>query len=389
MPASPVRPEEVPIVFFGNDWNAENRTSSHHIARRLGQRFPLLYVEAPGLRRPGMRRGDLGKAVRKLVAALHPPSPIGSRMWRITLPQVPLRRWAAVRTFNAFAARILVGRALRQLRFRNPIAWFHVPHVAFLVPSLRPRLCVYYCIDHWAFLDPVHLAGMDAELTAKAHLVFAVSPALAEAKRSVRPDVIYSPHGVDVALFARAADRSLPLAAELRQATRPVVGYYGVLDVRVDRELLEFLAQARPRWTWLLIGRVTMDLGRLRSLPNVLLHGPVAYEDLPDWLRGFDVGILPYRQDAWWEKSNPLKMRELLAAGLPVVSVPSAEVQQLGDLVVTASTPEGFLEAIERALEQNSPELAARRMQAVAGMSWDARVEEILGHLRAKLDQTG
>src|SRR5579883_1826367 len=112
------------IVYFGNDWSAENRTSSHHIARRMADRLPLLYVEVPGIRAPKASGRDMRKLWRKLRKTLEPPAVIGKQMWRVTVPQLPFRRFGWVRQLNQAAGRFLVRRALRKLKFGRRISWF-------------------------------------------------------------------------------------------------------------------------------------------------------------------------------------------------------------------------------------------------------------------------
>ena len=371
------------VVYFGNDWFAENRTSSHHIARRLGARFPLLYIEVPGLRAPAASARDFSKLWRKLANSVRPPSSIGPHMWHMTLPQIPFRGLPGATAMNHAISGFLVRRALRHLGFQRIISWFLVPHPGFLAGKLGETLTVFYAIDNYSALpgvDPVRVAQMDEELSRRAHVVFAVSPALVEAKKKLNSHVVFSPHGVDAELFGRAADKSLPLPDRLKGLSHPVIGFFGVLDTRVDISLLQYLARQRPDWNFVLVGRIATDVGGLSNLKNVLLTGAVPYETVPDWARAFDVCLMPYFQDSFSVFANPLKMREYLATGCPVVSVPTPEVERFGESVAVARSHEQFLELIERELKQDSEERRRARQKSVAPMTWDARVEEIVGH---------
>src|SRR5262245_2217684 len=121
-PKAPGKP--LSIVYFGNDWSAENRTSSHHIAERLAARMPLLYIDSPGLRAPKASGRDFRKIFRKLASALRPPRPIGPHMWHMSTPQIPFRRLPLINSLNRFLGQSLVKRALRRLGFRDLISWF-------------------------------------------------------------------------------------------------------------------------------------------------------------------------------------------------------------------------------------------------------------------------
>jgi glycosyltransferase involved in cell wall biosynthesis len=182
---------------------------------------------------------------------------------------------------------------------------------------------------------------------------------------------------VDIELFGRA-QAPLPPAEGARGLARPVIGMHGVIDDRFDLELVEWLARARPNWTFLLIGHAATDAGALRRLPNVVLAGAVPYESLPDWARAYDVSIMPYKAGAFSVNANPLKLREYLACGKPVVSIPMPSVEPFRDHVLVAAGQEQFLAAIETALETDSEPAARARMRAVEHMSWEARVEEVI-----------
>jgi glycosyltransferase involved in cell wall biosynthesis len=374
-------PSDLSIVYFGNDWFAENRTSSHHIGRRLGQLFPLLYVESPGLRVPTTSRRDLRKLIKKLFAAFRTPQQIDAHMWYISVPQIPLRRFLTVRRLNQSFASWRIQRSLRMLGFSFYVSWFTVPHPGFLAGRLGERMVVYYCIDNYSALpdvDSIDVARMDAQLSRRADLVFAASPTLTATKQKQNSNVIYSPHGVDAELFAQAADLSRPVAERARGLSHPIIGFFGVLDARIDSGLLQFLAKSRPQWSFLLVGRVAINAAPLASLPNICLPGAISYSALPDWARAFDVCIMPYCRDAFSENANPLKLREYLATGKPVVSIPIPELEQFGNLVSVATTSHQFLEAIEHELATDSDDRRRERMSAVSSSTWDIRIESVI-----------
>ena len=134
-------------------------------------------------------------------------------------------------------------------------------------------------------------------------------------------------------------------------------------------------------------GGGAVDVSELRSLPNVVLPGPQPHEMLPRWAKAFDVAIVPLRQNEQVCYSNPLKVREYLAAGKPVVSVPIPEVERFADCIAIARTHEEFLAKIEEALKTDSEEKREARRQAVAGMTWEARVEEVLEIVHVRMQE--
>ena len=373
-----------PIVYCGNELFTENRTSSHHIAERLAQSHPVLYVEAPGLRAPQATARDFRKLWRKLAAAARRPQVVRPGLWHISVPQIPFRRLPLVPFLNRHLTAARVRSAARALGFHRPLLWINVCHAGFLAGRLGERLRVYYCTDdHSAMpgVDAEIVRRMDEELTRAADVVFAVSRRLTETKKALNPHVVYSPHGVDVGMFRLAADRTLPLPEPARHWRKPVIGYSGVFDGRLDCELLRQLVDARPEWTFAIVGRVGLDLGDLAGRPNLKLTGPVPYQTLPDWMRAFDVCIMPYRPGPFAENANPLKLREYLAAGKPVVSVEMPEAHGFGPRVRIARSEQEFLAYLDAAVQEGDE----RSDEGLDALSWDARLEEVLAVVAQRL----
>jgi glycosyltransferase involved in cell wall biosynthesis len=208
------------------------------------------------------------------------------------------------------------------------------------------------------------------------------SEKLLETKSRWNPRIRLVRHGVDHAHFARALAPEIVVPAELAGLPHPVIGFFGLIADWVDLALVRAVADAFPRGSVVLLGKVTTSLAPLAGARNVHLFGRRPYADLPAWCKGFDVALMPFVENELAEASNPLKVREYLAAGLPVVSTPVPEVEQLG-LCRIASGPVAFVAAVKEALAAPGP--SAARSAAIAQDSWDARVEE----LRAAVAGTG
>lgn len=369
------------IVYFGNDWHAENRTSSHHIAERLARHLPVLYVDSPGIRPPKASGRDFKRGIRKVVAALRRPVHIGDGLWQCTVPQLPFRRLPGIDTFNRIFSQWAVRRALRLAGIRRRISWFTVPHPGFMAGHLGEEFCVYYCTDVYAAFPGVDVARItqrDIDLTRRADLVFVTSPALVEPKRALNPNTVFSPHGVDVELFRQAIEPHTQVPASVRDLPKPVIGYIGTIHEWVDLDLIAWMAGQRPSWSFLFVGHAATDVGALRALANVHFAGPQPYKDLARWSKAFDVAIIPQRLNQWIANANPLKLREYLAAGKPVVSVRNPEIEKFSRWVRIADDHAGFLAALDEAIVDNAPGAAEERIAAVADQTWDRRVEAVL-----------
>src|SRR3954470_7140210 len=197
------------ILYFGNDWAAENRTSSHHVARWLAKRYNVIYVESPGLRAPKGTGRDLKKLWSKVRLALGGPRSTPEGLKVQTLLQIPLHRFGLVRRANRHLILATLKLLMKQQGVTRPITWFVVPHLASVAGEVGGRLSLYYCIDEYASLpdvDPEAVRQMDDELTRKADVVFVASATLLERKRALNPNTHVSPHGVDFDHFVRAQD---------------------------------------------------------------------------------------------------------------------------------------------------------------------------------------
>ncbi len=385
----PAPGERMTVVFFGNDWGAENRTSSHHIARWLGRRHRVLYVECPGLRAPSASGRDLKKAFRKVIRALRGPTAVPEGLSVMTLFQLPFHGSRSVRWLNCRLGRAALRLHLWRAGIRQPVLWFMVPHVGYLAGGLGAALSVYYCIDDYASLPNVDreaVARMDEALTRRADLVFVASDTLVPAKRALNPRVLASPHGVDVEHFARAGAPETEVPGDLRALPHPVIGFFGLIEAWIDLGLVAWLAEQRPHWSFALIGRVAVPEAQIPRRANLHYFGWRPYDSLPAYGKGFDAAIIPYHLTPQVLHANPIKLREYLAMGVPVVSVRTPEIAKFGAVVRIADTREEFLGALDAALGSTEPPAKAlERQRAVEAMSWDARLQQVESAVRGAL----
>jgi glycosyltransferase involved in cell wall biosynthesis len=376
------RDERPAVLYFGNDWFAENRTSSHHVARQLARHYRVYYLECPGLRAPTSSGRDLRKIWHKFKSFSRGLRPGVDGLKVRTLLQIPLHRIRLVRWANQLLTLATVRLLMWRENVHDPISWFVVPHMAGLVGKLRERVAVYYCIDDYSHLPGVNSAAvqnMDDVLTRGADVVFVASETLLQQKQALNPNTHVSPHGVDIEHFAKAQDTCLSTPAELQLLPRPIVGFFGLIERWIDLDLVDFLAEQRPELTFVMIGRIAVADERLPRRPNIHFIGNKPYEDLPAYGRHFDATIIPYRLEGQVPHANPLKLREYLAMGKPIVSVSIPEIDKFADVVAIARTPNEFLARLDDVIQSPSSQADTRqRMQRVAGMSWRSRVEQVL-----------
>jgi glycosyltransferase involved in cell wall biosynthesis len=375
------------IICFAHDWNGDP-TSKTHIMRILAKRNRVLWVNSIGMRRPAASRADFRRMASKLRQSLTGCEEVEPNIFVVNPLVIPLPGLALVDRLNAGILAASLRRFCRRYGLERPILWTFLPNVNRLLGRLGEQLVIYHCVDEYSAFSGVPrdaLILMEQDLVRRAHLVITSAKKLYEERRSLNPHTYYIPHGVDVAHFARALDPTTEAPGDIRTLPRPVIGFFGLLADWVDLDLIRTLAIARPAWTIVLIGKATTDLRPLRGLPNIHLLGQKPYVELPGYCRGFDLGIIPFRKNALTERANPLKLREYLAAGLPVVSTPIPEVARWNGLVHLAEGAEAFLAAVELALGQRSETMARQRVEAMRAEGWEARVTEMSALISARL----
>jgi glycosyltransferase involved in cell wall biosynthesis len=262
---------------------------------------------------------------------------------------------------------------------RDRVVWLYSPMPLRIARALQRSLLVYDVMDDLAAFAkaPPELRGLHGEALTEADVVFAGGRSLHAGVSALRPDAHLFPSGVDPDDYA-AARRPRPGSG------RPVAGYVGVIDERLDLELVAALAELLPEWEIRMVGPVIekIDPGTVPRAPNIVYTGMQPYERLPGHLRDFEVALMPFALNEATRSISPTKTLEYLAAGLPVVSTPIADVvADYDDLVAFAADADGFAAACRRALAEPSAEYEARVAPLLERHHWHAiadRMAEII-----------
>ena len=370
------------ICFAGDIWDA-NPHSRHHLMRRFARDFDVLFIEAIPMR--SLARGEafeLRRALRKLRAgsALREVAP-GLHVLR-PFPIPPAGRLG--RALQLAALRAQIKRACRRCALGEPrIAWFSTPNVAPLRGELGETGAVFYYQDRYdafSHVDADWLRAHVAELARGCEVTIASAEGLADDLRALGADPLVVPHGVDVDRFA--GEHQPP--AELESLERPLVGFAGILDDYLELDCLRAVADRLDTGTVVVVGPANIDTAALAH-PRIRLLGRRPYDEMPRYIGAFDCALVPFAHTRLTAGVNPIKLREYLAAGRPVVSTALPEVMPYADVVELADDPEEFAAAVVRALAPENDTAAARerRRARVAGESWDKAASRIEPSLRA------
>jgi len=279
------------------------------------------------------------------------------------------------KNIEAFQSELLDGLFAEQ-KINDFVLWFYTPMAMSFAAHLEPKAVVYDCMDElsgFKFAPPALLEN-ESKLFEKADLVFTGGQSLYEAKKDKHKSVHAFPSSIDVAHFKQARDIT-DEPEEQKQIAHPRLGYCGVIDERLNINLLAEVADFRPDWQFVMIGPVVKisdeDLPRRA---NIHYLGGRNYQELPSYLAGWDVALMPFALNESTRFISPTKTPEYLAAGKPVISTPIRDVvRPYGEMnfVFIASTAEEFVAACDKALEENQTEKLARVDEFLAQNSWD------------------
>ena len=372
------------IICFAKDWR-EDPTSNNHVMKLLARDNRVLWINSIATRTPSMTSGrDVTKMVSKLGRFVRGLDQVQDNLWVFTPIVLPFPHSRLAQAAN----REIVKQTIRGLRLRLGMdqfqLWTFLPTAAPYIGSLGESIAVYYITDEFSQfseLDSDKIAAMERDLCQRADVVFVTANTLLEAKSVYNAETHLASHGVDHTHFSRALDDSVSIPAEVANLKPPVLGFFGLIHDWVDLATIEHLARNRPQWSIVLIGKATVDTSRLDNLGNVHMLGRKPYEHLPGYCRAFSVALIPFVVNELTRHVNPIKLREYLSAGLPVISSPLPEVTHYQDTCYLASTPDDFLGACERALAEDSDARRKQRCEAMSGETWDQKVAELGNHV--------
>lgn len=277
---------------------------------------------------------------------------------------------------------LVAGTDPGPLAGNEPIIWISYPPHVRLLPRYKRGLVIFDAVDEPAE-EFAHWAGDVDALRAEADAIFCSSHALYASHAGRHPNVHLCPNGADFKHFSQAAGEG-PIPSDLARIPRPVVGYHGALANWLDWETIATVAAANPDYSFVFIGPLFTGGERVPQGANLYYLGHRDYRLLPSYLRGFDVGIIPFRLTPMTAACNPIKLWEYLAAGKPVVASPLPEASQYKEVLIAAN-PDEFSQCLRQALAAGDPLAVKERQSLARNNSWEMRALQIHKVLAAAL----
>jgi glycosyltransferase involved in cell wall biosynthesis len=365
------------FIIFSDDWG-RHPFSCQHIMKHFLNDNRILWVNTIGMRNPRLSIYDIKRAVGKLKVWGRPheyETDIPVNLTVIAPIMIPYNSIDSIRNWNRNSVVRKTREWSERLGFRDPILLATVPNAADYIGHLGESAVVYYCVDEfseWPGVLEKLTRELETVLLEKADLVACTSDKLAKNKKSPLGPTHLLSHGVDIEHFSKAVAGRAEIEA-LKDVPNPIIGYFGLFDQRSDQEILIHLLETHPEWSLLVVGRSVTCMERLKQFNNFHHLGPVSYEELPGYAAYFDVCIIPYLVNEFTENINPLKLKEYLATGKPVVSTALPEALNLGQWIQVVHSSGEFVEAVALALESNAEPFVP--MAALTGEAWVDKAE--------------
>ncbi|GAB3542002.1 glycosyltransferase [Spirosoma fluminis] len=369
-------------------WEGDFQKSVVQLMTELSARHPVLFIDYQYTVKDWVRgaQGKQDVPVRELVgladSLTKKTGKNGQVVYVWTPPLMLPINWLPNTLHDRFLAlnsyRFISGlkRVMRRLNMRRPVI-VNALNPVFGVPmldKLNELATVYYCFDEISFESWIsrHGSRYEPQYIQRVTSVITTSESLRQAKSALQPNTFCVKNGVNFDLFNQAL-----ALAEANPPQKPVVGYLGSMDNRMDLDLVEYCVRIMSDVSFQFIGEINQPLipQRLAAYPNVTFTPPHQPPALPALLANMKVAIIPYLCNEHTYTIYPLKINEYLAAGLPVVSTPFSILDDFAGVVDLAREPETFAEALRRALADDSPERVAERVNLAKANSWEKRAE--------------
>lgn len=385
------------LCFAPGPWDDIWR-NRHQIMTRLARANKVLYIEPWPQLRPvlrALRSGELslkdihGSHLRQVGQNLYVYQP---PVWAPHVGRFPLN----VIMENLCIA--LLRRVLRRLGFQRPILWLFMPHMGIYIGRLGEKLVIYHIVDEYAGYSGISaswrlvMEQMEQQLARRVDLVFVTSPTLLERKRQLNEKIFLVPNAVDYEAFASVLDGPICIPSDMTGISRPIAGYVGAINEKIDLSLLANVARSCASWSFVLVGPIAIRdaedlqaLNTLRALPNVHFLGQKKVEEVPYYIVACDVCLLPYRINEWTQNIDSLKLYEYLACAKPIVATDVPAARRFSDFVAIATSDAEFISSMNSTWREDSPALQAKRRSIAAQHTWEKRVNELSVVIEAQL----
>ncbi len=376
------------IIFSSIDWSTHWQLH-HQLATSLvatGNR--VLFVENTGIRSVNIHDvGRLSKRISSWRKGMHGFSSIDGNNLTLYSPiLLPFPYSKLSLFFNKIIFNLSISRWMKASGFGRPIiiSFLPTPLIQSAINNANPKLSIYYCANNMAdsSISASRVRPYEDQFFKTVDIVFTAACVIQEYAVKLSKKVFYFPPGIDFDKFDIAIKSSEGIPDDLKKISGPIIGYIGTLGRVLDQELLCTLADECSNFTIVLIGPKYTNIDKLEKKLNVVLLGAKPHNQLPYYIKGFDVGIVPYICNDFTEGVYPSKLNEYLAMGIPSVSTNLREVREskkiYGESIIVANSVEEFIEAVKVVVVEDDALIRGNRIEVAKANSWESRFNGIL-----------
>ncbi len=375
------------ICFGGEDWWYHNRGHiDMQIMKRYAKSAKVLYINSIIMQKVSIAKGAnfTGKAIRKAKSVLRGLKKTDAGFWVQSPLAIPVHHIAWASPMNNLALRTQIVFARSILGIRDPLVWVACPAACSLALKMKKDKLVYQRTDRfedYPNVDPQFVRSCDKKLMAAADLTIFANSYLYDTEAGECQKALYLDHGVDYEMFA-SAENVATTPPDMRNIKRPIVGFFGGIDSHTtDIDFLTRVVDLLGDMSFVFVGKTSIDCSQLRSYLNVHLLGQKPYELIPNYGKHFDAAIMTWNRNEWIEACNPIKLKEYLALGKPVISTPFPELEKYSEITYRAQSPAEFAACIRTAISENNTEKINARRKRVMHESWDTKAQAVLNEL--------
>ncbi len=363
------------LVFGPSDWWANNPSCCTHLVKQFSKNHKIIYINPFSSDITGTRshKGLWTRVLRKTKSLLKFCRKPEKNIWVISPLFLPIQGIPFFDNLNNLLILTQIKAVMLLAAFKDPILWVENIRAADFVNKINKKIAIYHASDRFDECpytkNKAKLIEREQNITNLCDLVICVSKELYEHKlRQSQCRVIYLDHGVDYNAFRNAKNSN----QFHKNVDGPTVGYFGTLTAQNDIELLEYCANRLPDYNFVFAGQITAgDYSNLKQMKNVIFLGKVPYDQIPSLCSSFDICLLPWVMNKWILNCNPLKLKEYMASGKPIVSVPIREVvENYSEILSIAKNKEEFCNRIQWEISNDTMDRMNKRILVASKNDW-------------------
>ncbi|MDF7662178.1 glycosyltransferase [Erwiniaceae bacterium L1_54_6] len=379
------------ILLSTADWDNPFWTNKQHVAVELSKLgYKVLYVDSLGLRKPGLNKKDMRRIFFRILKSFKAPKKVRDNIWVWSPINLPWNDVSFARTLNKTYLNLFLNLWTKMLGFQKPWLWTYNPLTTEFLNPKKFSKTIYHCVDEIKSqpgMPKEILENEEIKLLKVSDTVFVTAPQLYETKKKWNDSIFYFSNVADYNHFNQAVTINFERPEDLKNITRPILGFIGaVSNYKVDFKLLQHIAKSRPDYDIVIIGLVgegdpETNVDMLMSCKNIHFLGPKKYETLPQYLKFFDVALLPNRLNEYTDNMFPMKFFEYLAAGKPVVSVNLSSIREFDGIVKIGHDYDEFLFQIDTVLSEKNAR-QGEFLDLAKEYTYESRMKKMLASIK-------